>query len=116
MLRFGTEEGPGEPTESPSVPDMENAVPEDVQDSAVQNIESLGPIFGVILNMAIGVLSGLVLTALIALGVRVMLRTRPRMRTHLKIVLVPAFTAMGFLGARVGLGLSGRDFVLFELL
>lgn len=116
MLRFGTEEGPGEPTESPSVPDMENAVPEDVQDSAVQNTESLGPIFGVILNMAIGVLSGLVLTALIALGVRVMLRTRPRMRTHLKIVLVPAFTAMGFLGARVGLGLSGRDFVLFELL
>ena len=116
MLRFGTEEAPGEPTESPSMPDVENAVPEDVQDSALQNVESLGPIFGVILNMSIGVLSALVLTALIALTVRIMLRTRPRMRTHMKILLVPAFTAMAFLGARVGLSLSGRDFALSDLL
>ena len=116
MLRFGTEDAPGEPTESPSIPDVENAVPEDVQDSALQNVEALGPIFGVILNISIGVLSALVLTALIALTVRIMLRTRPRMRTHMKIVLVPAFTAMAFLGARVGLSLSGRDFALSDLL
>src|SRR5699024_9680416 len=30
--------------------------------------------------------------------------------------LVPGFTAMGFLGARVGLELSGRDLSLYELL
>lgn len=115
MLRFGTEEEPGEPTETPSLPDVERAVPEDVQDSAIQNIESLGPIFGVILNMAIGILSGLVLTAIVALVVYVMFRTKKRMRSHLKILLVPAFTAMGFLGARIGLELSGRDLPLYEL-
>jgi len=115
MLRFGTEEGQGEPTESPSLPDVERAVPEDVQDSAIQNIESLGPVFGVILNMAIGILSGLVLTALVAVVVYIMFRTRKRMRSHLKILLVPGFTATGFLGARIGLELSGRDLALYEL-
>src|SRR5690625_3208972 len=119
MLRFGTEQeqgDPGDPSESPSLPDVENAVPDDVQDSALQNIESLGPIFGAILNMVIGVVSGIVLTAIVALAVRIALRTRSRMLSHMKILLVPGFTAMGFLGARVGLELSGRDLSLYELL
>src|SRR5690625_489913 len=119
MLRFGTEQeqgDPGDPSESPSLPDVENAVPDDVQDSALQNIESLGPIFGAILNMVIGVVSGIVLTAIVALAVRIALRTRSRMLSHMKILLVPGFTAMGFLGARVGLELSGRDLSLHELL
>lgn len=116
MLRIGTEEGQVEPTESPSLPEVENAVPEDVQDSAIQNIESLGPIFGLILNMAIGMLSGLILTAVIALVVRVTMRTKQRMLTHLKTLLVPAFTAMGFLGARLGLALSGDDLALYDIL
>lgn len=116
MLRNETEEGQAEPTESPSMPDVENAVPEDVQDSALQNIESLGPIFGVILNIAVGVLSGLVLTALVSLVVRLMMRTKKRMRSHMKILLGPAFTATAFLGARVGLELSGRDLPLYDLI
>src|SRR5699024_8664502 len=81
-----------------------------------QNIESLGPIFGAILNMVIGVVSGIVLTAIVALAVRIALRTRSRMLSYMKILLVPGFTAMGFLGARVGLELSGRDLSLYELL
>lgn len=116
MLRFGTEQEQGDPSESPSLPDVENAVPDDVQDSALQNIESLGPVFGAILNMAIGVVSGIVLTAIVALAVRIALRTRSRMLNHMKILLVPGFTAMGFLGARVGLELSGRELSLYELL
>src|SRR5699024_4049602 len=92
MLRYGTEQeqgDPGDPSESPSLPDVENAVPDDVQDSALQNIESLGPIFGAILNMVIGVVSGIVLTAIVALAVRIALRTRSRMLSHMKILLVP---------------------------
>ena len=76
----------------------ENAVPED--DSALQNVEALGPIFGVILNISIGVLSALVLTALIALTVRIMLRTRPRIRCTW--CAVPAFTR--WLSLALGLG------------
>src|SRR5690625_134636 len=98
MLRLDTQEAPAEPTEAPSLPNMEEAVPEDVQNSALENIESLGPIFGVSLNIAIGVLSGLLVTAAVALVVRFFLRTRKRFLSHLKILLVPAFTAMAFLG------------------
>lgn len=116
MLRLDTQEAPVEPTEAPSLPNMEEAVPEDVQNSALENIESLGPIFGVSLNIAIGVLSGLLVTAAVALVVRFFLRTRKRFLSHLKILLVPAFTAMAFLGARIGLELSGRDIGMYDLL
>src|SRR5699024_9352404 len=116
MLRLETEEAPAEPTEVPSLPNVEEAVPEDVQNSALENIESLGPIFGVSLNIAIGVLSGLLLTAAVALVVRFFLRTRKRFLSHLKILLMPAFTAMAFLGGRIGLELSGRDIGMYDLL
>lgn len=116
MLRLETEEAPAEPTEVPSLPNMEEAVPEDVQNSALENIESLGPLFGVTLNIAIGVLSGLLLTAAVALVVRFFLRTRKRFLSHLKILLMPAFTAMAFLGARIGLELSGQDIRMYDLL
>ena len=116
MLRLETQEAPAEPTEVPSLPNMEEAVPEDVQNSALENIESLGPIFGVSLNIAIGILAGLILTAVVALMVRFFLRTRKRFLSHLKILLVPSFTAMAFLGARIGLELSGRDIAMYTLL
>lgn len=116
MLRLETQEAPAEPTEVPSLPNMEEAVPEDVQNSALENIESLGPVFGVSLNIAIGVLAGLILTAVVALMVRFFLRTRKRFLSHLKILLVPTFTAMAFLGARIGLELSGRDIGMYDLL
>ncbi len=116
MLRHETEEAPAEPTEVPSLPNVEEAVPEDVQNSALENIESLGPLFGVTLNIAIGVLSGILVTAAVALAVRFFLRTRKRFLSHLKLLLVPAFTAMAFLGARIGLELSGRDIAMYDLL
>src|SRR5690625_5970262 len=87
MLRLDTEEAPAEPTDGPTLPDVEGAVPEDVQDSALKNIESLGPIFGVSLNIAIGVLSGVLFTAVVALVVRIVMRRRKRMLSHLKILL-----------------------------
>lgn len=116
MLRHETQEAPAEPTEVPSLPNMEEAVPEDVQNSALENIESLGPLFGVSLNIAIGVLVGLIVTAAVALVARFLLRSRKRFLSHLKILLVPAFTAMAFLGARIGLELSGRDIAMYDLL
>ena len=116
MLRHETEEAPAEPTEVPSLPNMEEAVPEDVQNSALENIESLGPLFGVSLNIAVGVLIGLLVTAAVALVARFLLRSRKRFLSHLKILLVPAFTAMAFLGARIGLELSGRDIAMYDLL
>src|SRR5699024_6250736 len=103
MLRFGTEQeqgDPGDPSESPSLPDVENAVPDDVQDSALQNIESLGPIFGAILNMVIGVVSGIVLTDIVALAVGIELRTRSRMLSHMNIMLVSVFNVLWFLCVR----------------
>ena len=116
MLRHDTEEAPAEPTEVPSLPNVEEAVPEDVQNSALENIESLGPLFGVSLNIAIGLLVGLMVTAAVALITRFLLRSRKRLLSHLKILLVPAFTAMAFLGARIGLELSGRDIAMYNLL
>lgn len=116
MLRFEIEEGPAEPTEEPTLPEVENALPEDVQDSALQNIESLGPIFGMVLNMAIGVLAGLVLTGLVALTVRIIMRRKKRMLSHMSKLLMPAFVAMAFLGARVGLTLSGEGQAVYNLL
>lgn len=116
MLRLETEEAPAEPTDVPTLPDVEGAVPEDVQDSALKNIESLGPIFGVSLNIAIGVLSGVVFTAAVALVVRFVMRRRKRMLSHLKILLMPGFTAMAFLGARIGLELSGRELAAYGVL
>src|SRR5699024_4796778 len=106
MLRFGTEQeqgDPGDPSESPSLPDVENAVPDDVQDSALQNIESLGPIFGAILNMVIGVVSGIVLTAIVALSVSIVLSTRSLMLRHVKFLLPPGVFPMGLPAARVGI-------------
>lgn len=116
MLRLDTEEAPAEPTDGPTLPDVEGAVPEDVQDSALKNIESLGPIFGVSLNIAIGVLSGVLFTAVVALVVRIVMRRRKRMLSHLKILLMPGVTAMAFLGARIGLELSGQDLAVYALL
>ncbi|GAA2045975.1 hypothetical protein GCM10009720_28590 [Yaniella flava] len=116
MLQLGTEEGPAEPTESPSLPNVEEAVPENVQDSALENIDALGPIVGVSLNIAIGALVGVVLTAIVALVVRFVLRRRPRLRSHLKTVLGPAFVAMFFLGARIGLELSGQEISGYQVL
>lgn len=98
------------------MPNVEEAVPEDVQESALENIEALGPVFGASLNIAIGALSGIVLTAAVALIVRFLLRTRHRFRSHLSILLMPAFTAMAFLGARIGLELSGSDLGMYNLL
>ena len=116
MLRHETEEAPADPSEGPSLPNVEEAVPEDVQNSALENIDSLGPIFGASLNIVIGALAGFALTAVVALAVGFVLRRRKRMRAHLKILLMPAFTAMVFLGARIGLELSGRDLRLYDLL
>lgn len=116
MLRHETEEASPDPSVAPSVPNVEEAVPEDVQNSALENIDSLGPVFGVTLNIVIGALSGVVLTAVVALAVGFVLRRRKRMRSHLKILLMPGFTAMAFLGARIGLELSGRDLRLYDLL
>lgn len=116
MLQQGTEQAPEEPTEVPSLPNVEEAVPEDVQDSALENIESLGPIFGVSLNMAIGVLSGLALTAAVAIVVAIVLRRRQRLLSHLKPLVAPAAVGMSFLGARIGLALSGKDLALYNLL
>lgn len=115
-MRAGSQETPSEPTEVPTLPNVEEAVPEDVQNSALENIEALGPVFGASLNIAIGALSGIVLTAAVALVVRFFLRTRHRFRSHLSILLMPAFTAMAFLGARIGLELSGRDLGMYNLL
>src|SRR5690625_1379093 len=116
MLRHETEEEPIDPSEVPSMPNVEEAVPEDVQNSALENIDSLGPIFGATLNIAIGALTGLLVTAAVALIARFLLRSRKRFLSHLKILLMPAFTAMAFLGARVGLELSGRDIAMYNLL
>ena len=116
MLRHETEEAPADPSEVPSLPNVEEAVPEDVQNSALENIDSLGPLFGASLNIAIGALAGFALTTVVALAVGFVLRRRKRMRSHLKILLTPAFTAMVFLGARVGLELSGRDLRMYDLL
>jgi len=115
MLRHETEEAPAEPTEVPSLPDVEEAVPEDVQNSALENIDSLGPVFGAILNIVIGALAGVVLTAVVAVIVAFVLRRRQRFLSHLKTLLMPAFTAMAFLGARIGLELSGHDLRLYDL-
>ena len=116
MLRHETEEEPIDPSEVPSMPNVEEAVPEDVQNSALENIDSLGPVFGATLNIAIGALTGLLVTAAVALIARFLLRSRKRFLSHLKILLMPAFTAMAFLGARVGLELSGRDIAMYNLL
>lgn len=113
-MRHLLHEAPAPPTDSPSLPNVEEAVPEDVQNSALENVESLGPIFGVILNEVIGALCGLALTAVIAIVVRILLRRRRRMLSHLKILLMPGFTAMAFLGARIGLELSGHDIALYD--
>ncbi|HEY4558826.1 MAG TPA: mechanosensitive ion channel domain-containing protein [Enteractinococcus sp.] len=115
MLRHEPEEAPAEPSEAPSMPNVEEAVPEDVQHSALENIESLGPVFGATLNVVIGMLSGVLLTAAVALIVSFVLRSRKRLLSHLKILLMPAFTAMAFLGARIGLELSGNDLPLYTL-
>src|SRR5690625_1309706 len=115
MLRHETEEAPAEPTEVPSLPDVEEAVPEDVQNSALENIDSLGPVFGAISNIVIGALAGVVLTAVVAVIVACVLRRRQRFLSHLKTLLMPAFTAMAFLGARIGLELSGHDLRLYDL-
>lgn len=116
MLRHETEEAPVEPSEVPSLPNVEDTVPDDVQNSALENIDSLGPVFGATLNIALGLLSGVVLTAAVALIVSFVLRTRKRLLSHLKILLMPGFTAMAFLGARIGLELSGRDLTMYNLL
>src|SRR5690625_3984444 len=115
MLRHETEEEPIDPSEVPSMPNVEEAVPEDVQNSALENIDSLGPVFGATLNIAIGALTGLLVTAAVALIARFLLRSRKRFLSHLKILLMPAFTAMAFLGARIGLELSGHDLRLYDL-
>lgn len=116
MLRHETQEAPIDPSEVPSIPNVEEAVPEDVQNSALDNIDSLGPLFGATLNIVLGVLAGLVLTAAVALVVAFVLRRRRRFLSHLKILLMPAFVAMAFLGARIGLELSGQDLRMYDLL
>ena len=116
MLRHETEDVPLDPSEVPSMPNVEEAVPEDVQNSALENIDSLGPIFGVTLNIVLGALAGLVLTAAVAVIVAFVLRRRKRFLSHLKMLLMPAFVAMAFLGARIGLELSGQDVRLYDLL
>lgn len=115
MLRHETEEPSLEPSERPTLPDVESAVPEDVQDSALENIDSLGPLFGAILNIIVGALAGVMLTAVVALTVVFVLRKRKRFLSHLKVLLMPAVTAMVFLGARIGLELSGQDLRFYEL-
>src|SRR5699024_11381676 len=53
---------------------------------------------------------------ILALVVRIVMRRRKRMLSHLKILLMPGVTAMAFLGARIGLELSGQDLAVYALL
>lgn len=98
------------PDAIPSPSTVEDKLPQDVQSGALENVNSLGPIFGVLLNMAIGATVGVVLLLLVAVTTKIILNRRKHLLSQLRSLILPGLASVLFLGSRIGLGLSKAEF------
>ncbi|PXA78338.1 hypothetical protein DCC24_01245 [Auritidibacter sp. NML100628] len=102
------------PSTSDGFAEVEDALPQNVQDSASSNVESLGPVLGVVLNLAVGALVGLVVAGIIVVVTSMAFRRRKTFHAQLRRLYTPMVLALVFLGARIALGLSGRDLAWYS--
>ena len=97
-----------EPGPDPTGP-VEEAVPDPVQESAEGTVEAMGPVLGILVNMAVGVGAALALVAAVSVVPNLVLRRRPQLRQQIARCRVPVALALSLLAARVALGLTAAD-------
>ena len=102
------------PSETAAPEDITNTVPDTVQEGAQGAVESLGPFWGVLSTVLVGVLIALVLVVVATLLINVVLRGRPELRRQVARCRVPVAVALSLMAIRIALGLTASEYDWFE--
>ena len=94
--------------------DFAPSVPESVEEGAQGAVESLGPFWGILSTVLIGVAIALAVVLAASLLVNVVLRGRPQMRRQVTRCRIPVTVALTLMAARVALGLTASEYEWFE--
>jgi small-conductance mechanosensitive channel len=102
------------PSETAAPEDITNTVPDTVQEGAQGAVESLGPFWGVLSTVLVGVLIALVVVVVATLLINVVLRGRPELRRQVARCRVPVAVALSLMAIRIALGLTASEYDWFE--
>jgi small-conductance mechanosensitive channel len=102
------------PSETGTPEDITNTVPDTVQEGAQGAVESLGPFWGVLSTVLVGVVIALAVVVVAALLINMVLRGRPELRRQVARCRVPVAVALTLMAVRVALGLTASEYDWFE--
>jgi small-conductance mechanosensitive channel len=104
----------GTVSETTAPEDFTNTVPDTVEEGAQGAVDSLGPFWGILSTVLVGVAIALAVVVVAALLLNVMLRGRPGLRGQVARCRVPVAVALSLIAARVAVGLTASDYDWFE--
>ncbi|MDI3330827.1 MAG: mechanosensitive ion channel family protein [Micrococcus sp.] len=94
--------------------DMTPTVPESMEEGAQGAVESLGPFWGILSTVLVGVVIALAVVVVAALLLNVVLRGRPELRRQVARCRIPVAVALTLTAARIALGLTASEYEWFE--
>lgn len=102
------------PVQTAMPEDIAGSVPDTVEEGAQGAVESLGPFWGMLSTVLMGVAIALAVVVAAALLLNVVLRGRPQLRSQVARGRVPVAVALTLIAVRVAIGLTASEYEWFE--
>ncbi|MCY1157799.1 MAG: mechanosensitive ion channel family protein [Citricoccus sp.] len=102
------------PEETAAPGDITTTVPDTMEEGAQGAVDSLGPFWGILSTVLVGVVIALAVVTAAAVLINVVLRGRPALRRQVARCRVPVAVALSLMAARIALGLTASEYDWFE--
>lgn len=102
------------PEDTAAPEDITNTVPDTMEEGAQGAVDSLGPFWGILSTVLVGVVIALAVVTAASLLLNMVLRGRPALRRQVARCRVPVALALSLMAARIALGLTASDYDWFE--
>jgi small-conductance mechanosensitive channel len=103
-----------DPSGTSAPEDVSNTVPDTMEEGAQGAVDSLGPFWGILSTVLVGVAIALAVVVAASLLFNVVLRSRPELRRQVARCRVPVTVALTLMAVRVSLGLTASEYEWFE--
>lgn len=94
--------------------DITTTVPDTMEEGAQGAVDSLGPFWGILSTVLVGVVIALAVVTAASVLLNVVLRGRPALRRQVARCRVPVAVALSLMAARIALGLTASEYDWFE--